>query len=73
MLELEQVRGAETRNVPSTSHVGATALEMGTEVLGVDTGRGSRRTGAFPASCKAAMRNSSLLQGHATTGQDVLN
>lgn len=40
MLELEQVRGAETRNVPSTSRVGAAGLETGTEVLSWGHGKG---------------------------------
>lgn len=38
MQELEQVPGAETRNVPSTFHVGAAGWEMGTEVLRRGTG-----------------------------------
>lgn len=30
MQELEQIHGSDARNVPSTSHVGAAGLEMGT-------------------------------------------
>lgn len=39
-LELEQVHGAETRNVPSMSHMGAAGLAMDTEVLRHGHGKG---------------------------------
>lgn len=38
--ESEGNAGAETRNVPGTSHVGAAGLEMGTEVLSWGHGKG---------------------------------